>query len=240
LRSYKDYDFDFFKIARELIRVTIPGGIIVWVVGDQTKDGSESGTSFKQALYFKAKGLRLHDTMIYQTDKQPLNDNRYEPKFEYMFVFSKGRPSIWNPITEPSTYGGSKCSPTEYNQDGTKKEWHGNGIIKTEKVLGNVWYIPSGRGKSNKEDVKHPAVFPDELARRHILTWSNKNDLVFDPMCGSGTVQKMALMTGRKTIGIDISTEYLDIAKQRIELTRLPLFEQPDVEVTAEQLGLTI
>lgn len=230
LRSYNGYEFDFFKIAGELIRVIKQGGVIVWVVGDQTVDGSETGTSFKQVLYFMAKGLRLHDTMIYQTDKQPLNDNRYEPKFEYMFVLSKRRPSAWNPIREPSTYAGQKCKPSEYNPDGSKKDWNGNGIIKATKVMGNVWYIPSGKGKGTKDNIQHPGIFPDELARRHILSWSNPGDMVLDPFIGSGTTAKMALMTGRRTIGIDISPEYLEIARKRIDLARMPLFEHVEEE----------
>lgn len=238
LRDYNGFVFDYKPVIRQLYRVTKTGGVVVWVVADATINGSETGTSFRQALYAMKCGFNLHDTMIYQSDRQPLNDNRYEPKFEYMFVFSKGRASTWNPLTEPSTYAGSKCSPREYNTDGTKKGWNGNGIIKAEKVLGNVWYIPSGKGKSTKDDVDHPAIFPEELARRHILSWSNPGDMVLDPMCGSGTVQKVSIVNRRPTIGIDISPEYLDITIKRIDLTRLPLFEQAAVDEQSEQLSL--
>jgi DNA modification methylase len=83
LRKYNGYTFDFEGIAKDLFRVTKPGGVVVWVVGDATIDGSETGTSFKQALYFKEIGFKLHDTMIYKKNQfMPLTHNRYEQAFE--------------------------------------------------------------------------------------------------------------------------------------------------------------
>jgi DNA modification methylase len=99
LRTYNGYNFDFEGIAKELHRVTKDGGVIVWVVGDATIKGSETGTSFKQALYFKEIGFNLHDTMIYHKNNYPpLTHNRYEQCFEYMFVFSKRYLKSFNPI----------------------------------------------------------------------------------------------------------------------------------------------
>ena len=69
LRNYKGYSFDFESIAKELFRVVKEGGVVVWVVGDATVDGSETGTSFRQALFFKEVGFNLHDTMIYMKNK---------------------------------------------------------------------------------------------------------------------------------------------------------------------------
>ena len=59
LRTYNGYHFDFESIARGLFRITKQGGVVVWVVADRTKDGDESGTSFRQALYFKEIGFKL-------------------------------------------------------------------------------------------------------------------------------------------------------------------------------------
>lgn len=225
LRDYKGYSFDFELVARELFRVTKSGGVVVWVVGDATVNGSETGTSFRQALYFMQCGFRLHDTMIYQTDKQPLNSNRYEPKFEYMFVLSKGAPAVFNAITEPSRYfGSSKSSPVVYESDGTKKKWWGSGKIKERKVKGNIWYIPSGEGKTTTDNIDHPGMFPEALARDHILSWSNPGDLVLDPFFGGGTTGKMAKENSRRYIGIEISAEYVEIARKRITAANVPLF----------------
>lgn len=70
LRDYNNemtWNFEKFKeVAKELFRITKPGGVVVWVVGDATIKGSETGTSFRQALFFKDCGFNLHDTMIYK------------------------------------------------------------------------------------------------------------------------------------------------------------------------------
>ena len=99
LREYNGYSFDFENIAKELYRVTKVGGVVVWIVGDATKNGNEYGTSFKQALFFKECGFNLHDTMIYRKlNYLPITTNRYEPQFEYMFILSKSKLKTFNPI----------------------------------------------------------------------------------------------------------------------------------------------
>ena len=223
LRSYKgcEWDFDIFKqIANELYRVTKEGGVVVWIVGDKTIKGSESGTSFRQALYFKEIGFNLHDTMIYQSDKPPLSHKRYEQKFEYMFVFSKGKPKTFNPIMETCKYVGSSKEARTFRHNGNElEETHNKGKVKKEKIKGNVWIYSTGYNKSSKDKIafKHPAVFPEKLAEDHIKSWSNEGDLVMDIFSGSGTTLKMAKLNNRKFIGFEISEEYCAIAEKRLE-----------------------
>ncbi len=216
LRTYNGFTFDFEGIARELFRVTKHGGVVVWVVGDATIKGSETGTSFRQALYFKdVCGFNLHDTMIYRTHKPPMNDRRYQACFEYMFVLSKGPPETFNKLTEPSTKAGSKRqSITHWNANGTKKPMSRGGLVASEKVRESIWLYPSGNNGDDK--TSHPARFPEQLAADHIASWSNPGDTVLDPFLGSGTTGKMAIMAGRKFIGIEISDDYLTIAADRI------------------------
>ena len=227
LRSYNGYMFDFEAIAEQLHRVTKPGGIVVWVVGDATINGSETGTSFRQALYFKEIGFNLHDTMIYLKNgaSYPSRDKYYQV-FEYMFVFTKGKPVTFNPIKDrENRWYGQKWSKnrSRRGKDGELKTqtWH-----KDERgkfgVRFNTWKINGGAGYSAEEDYsyKHPAIFPESLARDHILSWSNPGDMVLDPMCGSGTTGKMAILNGRDFTGIEISPEYLTIAEKRINAAR--------------------
>lgn len=222
LRIYNGYYFDFENIAKELYRVTKIGGIVVWVVGDKTKKGSETGTSFKQVLFFKGIGFNLHDTMIYQSDKPPLSHNRYEQKFEYMFVLSKGKPKTFNPIMESCKYAGESKKKRTFRQDnnGEISETHGKGEVKSEKIKGNIWFYSTGYNKSTKDKIafKHPAIFPEKLVNDHVISWSNNGDIVLDPFMGSGTTAKMAKLNNRKYIGFDISKEYCDIAEKRISL----------------------
>lgn len=213
LRTYNGYTFDFEGIARELYRVTKPGGVVVWVVGDATIKGSETGTSFRQALYFKdVCGFNLHDTMIYEKQNPiPLSHNRYEQHHEFMFVLSKGRPKQFSPLRVKKR---TSAKPGKFWQRGSDKatsDSHAGASQSAEKIAPNIWRYPVGGGKSG-----HPAPFPEQLASDHIASWSNPGDVVLDPFLGSGTTGKMALLAGRKFIGIEISEEYLAIASERI------------------------
>ena len=217
LRKYKGYSFDFEKIARELFRVIKNGGVVVWVVSDQTTNGSESGTSFKQALFFKEIGFNLHDTMIYaKTNPIPQNHNRYEQCFEYMFVLSKGKPKTFNPLTEPTKNAGKlfnwgdRKTVLDDNQCRRHKETD-NRICKDEKMRKNIFYYSVGGGKSG-----HPAVFPYQLAEDHVLSWSNIGDTVLDPFMGSGTTGRAALDNGRNFIGIEINEEYYNYCNETL------------------------
>jgi site-specific DNA-methyltransferase (adenine-specific) len=236
LRTYGGHSWDFFSIAKQLIRVIKPGGVIVWVVADQTKNGSESGNSFKQALYFKTQGLNLWDTMIYHTDKSPMNDRRYQACFEYMFVFSKGKPKTFNPLKRPARYSGKKVSNQfNRNTDGTMKPKTGSAVVIADEVIKeSIWYIPSGNQKSTKDKIafQHPATFPEKLARDHIHSWSNPGDIVLDPFMGSGTTGKAAYQQGRRYLGFEIHAEYSEIARKRLHQTQAPLFtvESPPEE----------
>jgi len=216
LRTYNGYTFDFEGIARELYRVTKRGGVVVWVVGDATIKGSETGTSFKQALYFKEIGFNLHDTMIYQKSTPPLTHNRYEQNFEYMFIFSKGSPKTFNGLREPKEYKDNRKKKAFVKKKDNSISY-GFSKQNNTRLKRNVWKYFAGGGANDKIASKHPAIFPEQLAEDHILSWSNEGDTVLDPMCGSGTTLKMAKKNNRNHIGIEISEEYVDIAKQRME-----------------------
>lgn len=219
LRSYNGYSFDFEAIAKQLYRVTKPGGVVVWVVGDETKDGSESLTSFKQAIYFREGcGFNLHDTMIYWRSSPPLTHNRYEQYFEYMFVFSKGKPKTFNPIRSLKEFQDNRnLKNGRREKDGSyDKVFVGK---SNNKIISNVWRINAGGGKSSEDEYahEHPAIFPEKLAADHIVSWSNPGDTVLDPFLGSGTTGKMAVKLGRNFVGIEISEAYMEIAQKRIQ-----------------------
>lgn len=218
LRTYNGFDFDWKAVIKELYRVTKIGGVVVWVVGDATIKGSETGTSFKQALYFKECGFNLHDTMIYEKDAIAFPDkNRYQNCFEYMFVFSKKTPSKKNIIHDRKNISfGRKVTGTNRAANGETKiaSCYGNDI-KEFGARWNIWRIKTDKG-NNKTG--HPAMFPEQLANDHILSWSNEGDIVYDCFMGSGTTAKMALKNKRNYIGSEISQEYVDIAEERIRL----------------------
>jgi site-specific DNA-methyltransferase (adenine-specific) len=221
LREYKGYSFAFEDIAKELFRITKQGAVVVWVVADATINGSESGTSFKQALYFKEIGFKLHDTMIYHRHGRFPMASRYWQNFEYMFVFTKGKPKTFNAIKDEKAVGaaGSKIRQLE-RKNGDNLEFIETNRVRNEwKARGNVWYIPAGHFMhGEKIAFEHPATFPEKLANDHIVSWSNEGDLVYDPFMGSGTTAKMAILNNRKYIGSEISKEYCEIAEQRLKM----------------------
>lgn len=225
LRTYEGFSWDFEAAAKELYRITKQGGVVVWVVGDATVKGSETGTSFKQALYFKEIGFNLHDTMIYHKNSLPMNHNRYEQDFEYMFILSKGKPNTFNPIRIPCKYPEKETARqhsyfSETNEkirkarSGKKRK-----PVGKDKIKGNIWYFSTGKNHSTQDNIafKHLAIFPEQLANDHIISWSNENDIVFDPFVGSGTTAKMAMLNNRKFIGCELSENYCEIIKKRLE-----------------------
>ena len=227
LRSYKGFNFDFENIANQLFRVTKTGGVVVWVVADATIQRTETGTSFKQALYFKEIGFNLHDTMIFKK-KNPIPQiyrKRYTNEFEYMFIFSKGEVKTHNPIKIPTIHGGLELKSTTYKNysKGEQKRKKLAKPVKKEKIKGNIWEYVVGKMKEDQLSKDHPAPFPMELAKDHIKSWSNKGDLILDPMCGSGTTCVAAAELGRNYIGIDISKEYCELSKSRLKNVQVNL-----------------
>jgi site-specific DNA-methyltransferase (adenine-specific) len=226
IRSYQgtcNWNFEIFKpIAEELYRVTKPGGIVVWVVGDAVVDGSETGSSFKQALYFKEIGFKLHDTMIYEKNSSSfparLTSKRYTQIFEYMFVFVKGK--IRNDITliadKRNKWAGwtNWGQKSQYDTEGNLNKVSNIKPIPEFSLRNNIWKY---NVSFNDKIVKHPAVFPEQLAEDCILSWSVEGDTVLDPFMGSGTTAKMALLNKRNYIGFELNEEYYNGILKRLE-----------------------
>ena len=216
LRTYNnslDWGEHVWKpVLQELFRVTKKGGVVVWVVGDATIKGSETGTSFRQALYAKEIGFNLHDTMIYQKAGTGACGSNlcYLQSFEYMFVFSKNKPLTIRKIADHvNKSSGTKCTADRVNKKGQKRKKER--VVPKMSVRSNIWRYSVGQ-----KNVNHPAIFPEKLANDHIISWSNEGDTVLDCFMGSGTTGKMALLNNRKFIGIEKDAGYFEIAKQRL------------------------
>lgn len=219
LRNYNNslnWDFDIFKqIAQELVRTLKEGGVIIWVVGDSTVNGSESLTSFKQAIYFNELGLNVYDTMIYRKlNFMPLTHRRYEQEFEYMFCFSKGIPKTFNPIMENCKYAGTTASANVYKTNDDMLTSKGIYTVKEEKIKGNIFEYHTGSLYTGEWE--HPAMFPYKLAEDQINSWTNESDIVLDPFSGSGTTCLASKRLSRKFIGIEKVERYYKMSLMRI------------------------
>jgi site-specific DNA-methyltransferase (adenine-specific) len=220
LREYKGYSFAFEEIAKELFRITKQGGVVIWVVGDATIDGCETLTSFKQAIYFKEIGFNVDTNIYHKQNYKPINAKRYDNVFEYIFILSKGKPKTFNPIMVEKAR--VKIESGKYRQkDGSMK----TNIRKANelKKATNIFSYSIGGHIADKIAFEHPAIFPEQLANDHIISWSNENDLIYDCFAGSGTTAKMALLNKRNYIGSEISEEYCDIIEQRLNQTKAQL-----------------
>jgi len=225
LRTYEntcDWNFEVFtKLVSWLYRVTKQGGVIVWIVGDAVINGSETGSSFEQALYFKKFGFNIHDTMIWKKPHFSMpQKNRYHNTFEYMFIFSKGKPKTFNPIIDKvNKYANKK----PFSHNSIRKKDGDMQILKNKRAISeygkryNVWEINSAAQEEPCKKHEHPAMFPKQLANDHIISWSNEGDLILDPMMGSGTTGLTAKKNNRNFVGIERVEKYFNIAKQRIE-----------------------
>ena len=226
LRSYKGYSIAISDLISKLYSKTKSGGVCVWIVGDQTVNGSETGNSFRQALKFIDAGWLLHDTMIYQKDSITFPEvNRYSQIFEYMFVFSKCKPKTTNIIKDRINYSydGRKCiKGGERQKDGDLKKRRKGILLKPYGSRYNIWRVSTGHMKSTTDKIayQHPAIFPETLAADHIRSWSNVGDLVYDPFSGSATTAKMAMHLNRNYIGSEISKEYYELGEQRLKTYR--------------------
>ena len=253
------YSFDFESIAKELYRITKPGGVVVWVVGDAIdKNGSETLTSFRQALFFKECGFNMHDTMIYQKAGMRFPEKkRYNQIFEYMFVFSKGTPKTVNLIMDRpnrwagyTNWGSNSTRDSEGNlikkwvkEDGTVKEVKDCKRYRKYGTRFNIWLFKTGFGfgTKDKDSHKHPAIFPEALAEDHILSWSNVGDIVYDPFMGSGTTAKMSVLLNRQYVGSEIDAVYAEDARKRLikaedfRGTRLNEFQEAQSKRDAEE-----
>jgi site-specific DNA-methyltransferase (adenine-specific) len=226
--EFNGYSFDFEGIAKELYRVLKKGGVITWVVGDGTDKGSETGTSFRQALFFKQIGFNIHDTMIYMKNNfSNPSSNRYHQIFEYMFILSKGKPKTFNPIKDRKNIYAGHVGSWGKN---TSRQVDGSMVERKKKVIEeygqryNVWtYKTSKNGQEDEIAYKHPAIFPIQLVIDNIISWTNENDIVYDPFMGSGTTAKACILTDRKYLGSEISNEYCDIIKERLKIIQRPL-----------------
>ena len=234
LRDYNGYSFPFEDIAKVMYQKLAKGGVIVWVVGDAVLKGSETGSSFRQAIFFQELGLNIHDTMIYEKNGSSFparrTGNRYSQVFEYMFVFSKGKPKTANLICDKknkwsgwTTFG----KGTNRDKNGRLVEGKGRKPTPNFSPRHNVWKYNTGKSYTTKDAFafKHPAMFPESLAEDHIMTWTSPGDLVVDPFVGAGTTTKMAAINGRNWIGIDISEEYVGIARQRMEVAERMIWD---------------
>ena len=220
LRDYKGFDFDCESVAKGLARVVKEGGVVVWVVGDRI-NGGRTLTSFEHAFTFRDAGFTVYDAMIFKKRNTPFMRKRaYTNCYDFMFVFTKGNPATFNPLRSPSVRSGLAPLPYLKGTDGVNRKVER--ALSEHKVRTNIWSYAVGRNGTTADmyAFKHPAMFPENLARDHILSWSNPGELVFDPMCGAGTTCKMAKVTGRRWLGVDVSREYTTIARKRVRASQ--------------------
>lgn len=217
-RSYEGFSWDPDVLASLLYEKTAEGGVCVWVIGNPTVKGSETGEAFEQALIFQDAGWRINDTIIFAKNNPLPGDcgPRYRQTFDFMFIFSKGRPKTFNPIMEPTKNAGKTYKSLRVTEDGRGATEEGLRITKTERKKGNIFYYNVGSASSkDKIAFEHPAIFPEKLAEDMISSWTNEGDLVFDPFSGASTSGIASYQLKRNFILSEISPKYCELSQRR-------------------------
>lgn len=221
LRDYKGKpSFDMAVLGREILRVTKEGGVCCMVIQDATKNGAKSLTSFRTACLFADLGWRLFECCIYSRAGVPGAwwTKRFRVDHEYIFIFTRGdglpRRFDKTSLMVESKYAGITAGGTKRTTKGDfvaiKKT-----VISPLKCRGTIWHYAASNTERNKTKSEHPATYPDSLARDIISCFSKEGDLVLDPMMGSGTTGIASVNMGRRFLGIEISVQYMEIAKRR-------------------------
>ena len=221
LRTYDGLaEWDFMNVARELYRITMPGGVVVWVVQEQIINGSESGESSRQRLAFANIGFRLHHTMVMaRTSGYQFSHARYGRPLEDAFILSKGPPRYFCSIRDQKNKSaGQSRNKTNRNPDGSFDR-AGRWTTNPYGVRGPIWLYHTGKHHTAKEDYAfdHPALMPEQMAEDHIVSWSKVGDLIFDPFAGAGTTLKMAMLNHRRFLGFEINPKYVKLARRRLK-----------------------
>jgi DNA modification methylase len=224
IRDYKNnWVFNFVELGKHLFRVTKDGGVAVVVIGDGTKNFAKSLTSFRLAVnWVDDIGWKLFESVIYKRDGNPGAwwNQRFRVDHEYILMFFKGnRPKTFHKehLMIPSKHAGKIYSGTDRLTNGGFKKIEPK-AVNPMKCRGTVWEYSTSNTEGNRLKLQHPATFPDKLASDLILCFSEPHDVVLDPMCGSGTTCVQAKLNNRQFIGIEISEEYCDIARKRLQI----------------------
>lgn len=223
IRDYnKDWQLDYHRLGIELLRVTEVGGVAAVVIGDGTRNFAKSLTTFRWAVdWVDRVGWKLFECCIYSRHGNPGAwwSQRFRVDHEYILIFFKGdRPRCFNkePLMVPSKHAGKVFSGTDRLTNGGFKKITPK-AVNEKKCRGTVWNYSTSNSEGNRLKLEHPATFPDQLADDLIACFSQRGDLVLDPMVGSGTTVVSAAKQGRRFLGIDINEEYVGIASQRLQ-----------------------
>jgi hypothetical protein len=223
IRDYgKNWSLDYKTLGRLLFGATCDGGVCAVVIGDGTKDFAKSLTTFRWAVdWVDNTGWRLFECCIYSRHGNPGAwwTQRFRVDHEYILIFFKGdrlRCFDKTALMIPSKHAGKVYSGTDRLTNGGFKKIEPK-AVNDLKCRGTIWGYATSNSEGNRTKLEHPATFPDRLADDLIHCFSKPGDLVFDPMCGSGTTCVMAAKAKRDYLGIEINPEYHSIAMKRIQ-----------------------
>lgn len=219
IRTYGGHAFAFEPVAKELWRITAPGGVVVWVIADQVIKGSLTGTKHRQVLHFLDLGFRLHNEITLTTVNTPLPQKiRYAQNSQTAYVLAKGRPHAVNLLRDKpnKSAGVFKREWVARSKDGTMRKGYYGKCIAPYSLRGDVWTYLVGNNHTTKDKLSHPSPMAEQMAEDLIISFSRPGELVFDPMAGSGTTCKMALLNHRSYLGMEIHEPYWREAVERL------------------------
>lgn len=210
--SFSEYLKQQRDTIRESVRILAPNGSLCWQVGNHI---GGHGEIFPLDTFIyricKRLGLRLRNRIIWFFEHGLHCNRRLSGRYETILWFTKTNEYVFNldAIRVPQKYPGKK------HYKGPRVGQYSSHPLG--KNPGDVWGIPNVK-HNHVEKTIHPCQFPIELIERLVLAFTNADDLVVDPYIGVGTTACAAVLQGRRAAGADTVAEYLEIARERIQL----------------------
>ena len=227
-------------IFDHLYRVLKPGGSICWQIGYHVSDACVVPLDylvydiFTKHSQVKPIPLILRNRIIWTFGHGLNSHNRFSGRHETILWFSKGIPKTFNldEVRVPQKYPGKRAY-----KGARKGELTGNSLGKNPS---DVWDIPNVKA-NHCEKTEHPCQFPVAIPSRLSRALTTENDCVLDPFMGSGTTGVAAVLTKRNFIGIELNSDYVAIAKERIKQAKQGTVSvRPDVPVAPVDVNTSV
>ncbi len=199
------------SVIEQCVRVLHGRGSICWQVGNYVDNGEIIPLDIILYPIFASFGLHLRNRIVWHFEHGLHASRRFSGRYEVILWFSKSDDYVFNldAVRVPQKYPKKK-----YFKGPKRGEYSGNPLGKNP---GDIWDIPNVKA-NHVEKTIHPCQFPVELIERLVLSMTDEGDWVLDPFGGVGSAAIAALMHSRKAISADIVSDYVRIARERIEL----------------------
>ena len=223
--SLREYLRWLNRIIGKLCDKVASDGHICWQSGNFVHEGEVFPLDTFFYRMFKRRGFKLRNRIIWHFNFGLHAQTRFSGRYETLLWFTKSDDYTFNldPVRVPQLYPGKRHSSKKGAKAGQPsgnpqgKNPSDFWVFDAANAFHDeaIWDFPNVKAKHPEKTI-HPCQFPSELVERCVLALTNLDELVLDPFIGSGTTAIASLKYGRRVIGIDRDSRYVQLARQRI------------------------